>query len=102
MAVSEHFDRPRGLAEYAERHPPRSRPAALLVTVSAWGARFRNIAASVLRTLQIARMTSVLAKMSDVDLAQIGISRSEIRQYAERLILEDGADARDGRSNRSD
>ena len=43
---------------------------------------------SALRALQTARMLSVLANMSDQQLAQIGISRSEIPQYADRLMSE--------------
>ena len=43
-------------------------------------------AKSALRTLQTAQMMSVLANMSDQQLAQIGISRSEIPQYADRLM----------------
>jgi len=44
---------------------------------------------SALRALQTARMMSVLANMSDQQLAQIGISRSETPQYAERLMSEE-------------
>jgi len=40
----------------------------------------------VLRTLQMARMLSILSNMSDSQLAQIGISRSDIPKYAETLM----------------
>lgn len=43
-------------------------------------------AKSVLRALQTARIMSVLANMSDQQLARIGISRSDIPQYAEGLM----------------
>ena len=49
----------------------------------------RMKAKSVLRALQTALMMSVLANMSDQQLAQIGISRSDIPQYAERLVSEE-------------
>ena len=42
-----------------------------------------------LRTLQIARMMSVLANMSDQQLAETGITRSEIPEYALRLMSEE-------------
>jgi hypothetical protein len=37
--------------------------------------------------MKIARMTSVLSAMSNDQLNQIGVKRSEISQYAEKLIL---------------
>ena len=52
-------------------------------------ANFSTTAKSVLRALQTARMMSVLANMSDQQLASIGISRSEIPQYAEKLIADE-------------
>lgn len=57
--------------------------------VKAFLARFGRGAKSTLTTLQTARMMSVLSDMSDQQLAQIGISRSDIPEYAERLILEE-------------
>ena len=36
--------------------------------------------------LQIGRMKSVLRKMSDEELAQIGITRSDIKRYAKFLV----------------
>lgn len=52
-------------------------------------AQTRRKAKSALRALQTARMVSVLVNMSDQQLSEIGISRSEIPQYAERLMFED-------------
>ncbi len=39
-----------------------------------------------LRAMQMARMLSTLSSMSDHQLAQIGISRSDIPRYAEKLM----------------
>ncbi|WP_236939978.1 DUF1127 domain-containing protein [Falsihalocynthiibacter arcticus] len=44
---------------------------------------------SVLKSLQMARMLSTLANMSDHQLAQIGIRRSDIPKYAETLMAEE-------------
>jgi len=70
----------------AERH-------LTLATFGAWIARFWHATMakshSALRALQTARMMSTLAQMSDHQLTQIGISRSEIPQYAEKLMAED-------------
>ena len=56
-------------------------------------ARFgRNVMAKVksgLRAVQMARMLSTLSSMSDRQLAQIGIQRSDIPQYAKTLMAEE-------------
>jgi uncharacterized protein YjiS (DUF1127 family) len=44
---------------------------------------------ATLRTLQMARMMSTLSSMSDYQLAQIGISRSDIPKYAETLMAKE-------------
>ena len=49
-------------------------------------ARLRAKAKFVLRALQMARMLSTLSNMSDHQLAQIGIQRSDIPKYAETLM----------------
>ena len=49
-------------------------------------ARIGAKAQAVLKALQMARMLSTLSNMSDSQLAQIGISRSDIPKYAETLI----------------
>jgi uncharacterized protein YjiS (DUF1127 family) len=41
---------------------------------------------SALKTMQVARMMSALTNMSDHQLAQIGIQRSDIPKYAETLM----------------
>ena len=41
------------------------------------------------KSLQMARMMSVLSSMSDDQLFQIGISRSEIPKYAKTLMADD-------------
>ena len=52
-------------------------------------ARALAAAKAIGRTLQTARMMSVLANMSDQQLDEIGISRSDIPLYAERLMSND-------------
>lgn len=43
-------------------------------------------ARSALNTLQTARMMSTLSSLSDTHLSQIGISRSDIPEYAAKLM----------------
>ncbi len=47
---------------------------------------FLNSARSALNTLQTARMMSTLSSLSDTQLSQIGISRSDIPEYAAKLM----------------
>ena len=49
--------------------------------------KVRNAFARGLTRMQVARMNGVLAQMSTDQLHQIGITRSEIADYAEMLIL---------------
>lgn len=51
-------------------------------------ARFGDKSRSALRLLQMARMLSTLSNMSDHQLAQIGILRSDIPKYAETLMAD--------------
>lgn len=44
---------------------------------------------SVVRTLQMARMVSTLANMSDAQLAALDITRADIRHHANRLMARD-------------
>lgn len=44
---------------------------------------------SFTKSLQMARMMSVLSSMSDYQLVQIGISRSEIPKYAKSLMADE-------------
>ncbi len=46
-------------------------------------------AKAALKAFQMARMQSTLSNMSDYQLAQIGISRSDIPEYAEKLMAEE-------------
>ena len=46
-------------------------------------------AKSILKNIQMARMLSVLSRMSDYQLAQIGIPRSDIAKYAEALMVDE-------------
>lgn len=61
--------------------------------VSTWLSKFGSdllaTAKSVVKATQTARMMSVLAKMSDRQLAEIGITRSEISRHAKWLMAED-------------
>jgi uncharacterized protein YjiS (DUF1127 family) len=50
-------------------------------------AKVSAVASHALQAVQVARMTSVLSDMTDKQLAEIGISRSGIPAYAERLIV---------------
>jgi uncharacterized protein YjiS (DUF1127 family) len=52
-------------------------------------ARIGAKAHSALKFLQMARVSSTLANMSDHQLAQIGIQRSDIPKYAETLMAEE-------------
>ena len=47
---------------------------------------------SVIKSVQIGRMISVLSNLTDTQLAEIGISRSGIPDYAAKLVS-DGGDA---------
>ena len=64
------------------------------------GSDFATSAKSFLRVMQMARMMSSLANMTDPQLAAIGITRAQIPQYAEKLMAQetDGKDPdqRDG------
>jgi len=42
-----------------------------------------------LKALQMARMLSTLGNMSDYQLAQIGVSRSDIPEYAKKLMADE-------------
>jgi len=57
----------------------------LISLMATFGAR----ASAAVRTLQMARMMSTLSSMSDTQLAQISISRSDIPKYAETLMAKE-------------
>jgi len=50
-------------------------------------ARVRNAISRTITAMQVARMHSVMNQMSAEQLRQIGITRSEVADYAEMLIL---------------
>jgi len=52
-------------------------------------ARLRNGATEVFYALQTAQMAAALSRMSDPQLAELGIKRSQIYTYAETIIKED-------------
>lgn len=60
----------------------------LIATSIAALIRVRTKAKAILKTLQLARMISTLSSMSDHQLAQIGITRSDIPKYAEELMAD--------------
>ncbi|MEL6523948.1 MAG: DUF1127 domain-containing protein [Pseudomonadota bacterium] len=64
-------------------------PAALGALLARFGRSALTKARIALKTLQMARMMSSLSNMSDHQLAQIGISRSDIPNYAEKLMAND-------------
>ena len=62
-----------------------SKIAHSFLSILAW---FGAKAKSTLKALQMGRMLSMLSNMSDHQLAQIGIQRSEIPKYAETLMAD--------------
>ena len=64
----------------------RGHAVAASIAFLAWiGAK----AKAAVKALQMARMLSTLSNMSDYQLAQIGISRSDIPEYAEKLMADE-------------
>lgn len=61
----------------------------LLAALARFGRNVMAKAKSGLRAVQMARMLSTLSSMSDRQLAQIGIQRSDIPQYAKTLMAEE-------------
>lgn len=62
---------------------------ASVALLARFGTKAMAKARGALRSLQMARMVSTLSNMSDYQLAQIGISRSDIPKYAETLMAND-------------
>lgn len=79
MADSAH---PTGLGAKAAGLSPNS----LVLALKNLGSKVSNGAKSFLFAMQTAQMMSTLAKMSDKQLSDIGITRSDIPQYAEKLL----------------
>ena len=57
----------------------------IMSLVRAFGAKI----SSGFHAVQLARVKSILSRMSDRQLAEIGIKRSEISQYATKLMSSD-------------
>ena len=57
-----------------------------LASLARFGRNVMAKAKSGLRAVQMARMLSTLSKMSDAQLAMIGIQRSDIPRYAATLM----------------
>ena len=66
--------------------PGRGRIVGTSIALLAW---VGTKAKAAFKALQMARMLSTLSNMSDHQLAQIGISRSEIPAYAEKLMADE-------------
>ena len=73
------------------RHPAIVVPFTLMTEFSA---KFRGASHSFFKALQNARMVSTLTQMSDNQLKQIGISRTEIPEYAKKLMLNEDTDTK--------
>lgn len=63
--------------------------AGFVSLLARFGTKAMVQARAALRALQMARMLSTLSNMSDYQLSQIGISRSDIPKYAETLMAEE-------------
>ena len=66
-----------------------TRLASVSDTLNRFFRRFRYGFRTYMQTVQIARMQSVLANLTDFQLEQIGITRAEIATYSERLFSND-------------
>lgn len=64
-------------------------PLNLIGTASKLLAKATVKAKAILKTLQLARFMSTLCHLSDYQLAQIGITRSEIPAYAAKLLADE-------------
>lgn len=60
-----------------------------LAILTGLGSKAMARAKSGLRTHQMARMLSTLSNMSDYQLAQIGIQRSDIPKYVQTLMADE-------------
>lgn len=60
-----------------------------LTSVAGFGVKAMTKANGALRSLQMGRMMAILSNMSDQQLAQIGVTRPDIPQYAKELITKD-------------
>lgn len=72
-----------------------ARPHAIavpLTIMTEFFAKFRSASRSFFKALQDARMVSTLTQMSDTQLKQIGISRSEIPEFARKLMAGEDTD----------
>jgi len=63
--------------------------SSLSLGLKMFGRRAFLKAGAAMKTLQAARMISTLSGMSDQQLAQIGISRSDIPEYSRTLIFDE-------------
>lgn len=61
----------------------------LLADIAAFPRVLRAKVGGALRALQLARMQSILSQMSDYQLAQVGVKRSQIADFAATLMARD-------------
>lgn len=81
------------MTQFAEHHDISKAPMGISEAIRRVGAALRTVAVSIgagasrfLTSMQVARMESVLHKMSDEQLAQVGITRSGIKAHAKYLV----------------
>ena len=55
-------------------------------TLKRFGSKFMETARTALKGIQLGRMMSILSNMSDTQLAELGLARADIPQYAEKLL----------------
>ncbi len=68
----------------------RTRLSDIKTTLSHLWTAFRSRTKAMVQTVQIGRMASVLNTLTDAQLDEIGIKRSDIYTYATECILADG------------
>lgn len=87
MAASSHLDG-HGSPHIASTSVFSSKAAHWFISIFAkLGGTVTDKANSTLKALQVGRMISTFSHMSDYQLAQIGIQRSDIPEYAKTLMV---------------
>lgn len=81
------------MTQFAEHHDISNAPMGFSEAVRRAGAAVRTAAVSIfsglsrfLTSMQVGRMETVLHRMSDEQLAQVGITRSGIKAHAKYLV----------------
>ena len=89
MTVNSHMAGPDGRQAVTASISLSKTAHGFLSVMARIGSKAMANATSALRALQMGRMLSTLSNMSDHQLAQIGIQRSDIPKYAETLMAEE-------------